>query len=201
MSREIVSGWLAEIFNRYLLLDPEAPGKVAVFDGKTIAIKLVGLNRTFHLTVQGSQVCITEHFDGHVDATISGTPAALFKMGVAGNVAPLMLKGEVEITGDMRLGRAFKKQLAEIEIDWEEYLSKVMGDITAHRVMSIASAFAKWGKQSGKSLLEDVSEYLQEESRDVISATELEMFYEDVDSLRNNVDRLQARLNQLREQA
>jgi ubiquinone biosynthesis protein UbiJ len=37
------------------------------------------------------------------------------------------------------------------------------------------------------------SEYLQEESRDVVTETELEIFNEDVDRLRNDVDRLQAK--------
>jgi ubiquinone biosynthesis protein UbiJ len=43
--------------------------------------------------------------------------------------------------------------------------------------------------------MSNVSEYLQEESRDVISGAELEMFYNSVDRLRDDVDRLRARVD------
>ena len=45
------------------------------------------------------------------------------------------------------------------------------------------------------------SEYLQEESRDVVTGTELEIFNDAVDKLRNDVDRLAAKVQQLKDSA
>ena len=196
--------WLDAMVNRYLLLDPEIAQKISTFEGRVIAIELQGINKKFYLFPQSvsQNACIklSEHYEGEPDTVIKGTPAALFKMGIASDVAPMMLKGEVEISGDMRLGREFKKLLAEMDVDWEEKLSSLIGDAPAHQLTRIAKQFTHWAGKAKQSIVADISEYLQEESRDVVAGAELEIFYEDVDELRDDVDRLQARLDVLKKE-
>ncbi len=191
--------WLDAMVNRYLSLDPEVAQKMLAFEGRVIAIELLGINKKFYLLPQtdtaGTCIKLSESFEGKPDTTIKGTPAALFKMGLASDVAPMMLKGEVEITGDFRLGRAFKKLLAEMEVDWAEHLALLVGDAPAHHIARVAKQFTGWMSKARQSISTDISEYLQEESRDVVAGAELEMFYDDVDELRNDVDRLQARVD------
>jgi len=43
----------------------------------------------------------------------------------------------------------------------------------------------------------ETDEYLQEESRDIVSGAEIDMFNQQVDILRNDVDRLEARVDRL----
>jgi ubiquinone biosynthesis protein UbiJ len=45
----------------------------------------------------------------------------------------------------------------------------------------------------------NIREYLQEESRDVPSRYEVDRFVSDVNALRDDVDRLEARINRLQE--
>jgi len=189
---------LEKAINEYLSLDPEMAEKIAELSGKVIAVEMLGLDKTIYLSLDESGIKLLEIFETEPDATISGTPAALFKMGIAENATPLMLKGEVEIKGNTRLGRKFKSMLSEMEIDWEEQLSKSMGDTAAHQVMNTLTKLSRWGQAAGTSIAEDVSEYLQEESRDVVTGAELEGFNQDVDKLRDDVDRLQARIKQLK---
>ena len=197
--------WLDAMINRYLLLDPEIAQKISAFEGRVIAIELVGLNKKFYLLPQGSaeDTCIklSEHYEGEPDTVLKGTPVALFKMGIASDVAPMMLKGEVEISGDMRLGREFKKLLAEMDVDWEESLASLIGDAPAHQLTRVAKQFTRWAGKAKQSIVADISEYLQEESRDVVAGAELEMFYQDVDELRDDVGRLQARVDALKKEA
>jgi len=197
--------WLDAMINRYLLLDPEIAQKISAFEGRVIAINLVGLNKKFYLFPQGSaeDTCIklSEHYEGEPDTVLKGSPVALFKMGIASDVAPMMLKGEVEISGDMRLGREFKKLLAEMDVDWEESLASLIGDAPAHQLTRVAKQFTRWAGKAKQSIVADISEYLQEESRDVVAGVELEMFYQDVDELRDDVDRLQARVDAQKKEA
>lgn len=197
--------WLDAMINRYLLLDPEMAQKISAFEGRVIAIELLGINKKFYLLPQGNSedACIRllEYYEGEPDTVIKGTPAALFKMGIASDVAPMMLKGEVEISGDVRLGHEFKKLLAEMDVDWEENLATLIGDAPAHQLMHVAKQFTHWIGKAKQSIAADISEYLQEESRDVVAGAELEMFYEDVDELRDDVDRLQARFDVLKKEA
>lgn len=192
-----ISG-LESAINHYLSLDPEVAEKLSAFEGKVIAIKISGVNKTLYFFPRAEGMDISDHYEGEVDTTLKGSTLALLKMSLIKDVAPLMLKGEVEFEGDVRLGRSFKKIISGIDIDWEEYISRIIGDVPAHHLVNLTKKIINWGRQAGNDVAADISEYLQEESRDVVSKAELEMFYEDVDALRNQLDRFQARLNALK---
>lgn len=186
---------LESAINKYIALDPELPEKLAQFEGKTICLDITGLEKKLYLLPYDNRIEVRTEVEHVADATLRGSPVALFKMSMMRNVAPLLLKGELEITGDMHLGRAFKALLADMEIDWEEQLSALVGDEIAHELFKGVRRFSEWGKRSGESLAMDVSEYLQEESRDVVTGAELEQFYAGVDGLRMDVERLQAKVD------
>jgi len=188
---------LETAFNNYLALDPEAPEKLNAFDGKIICIDIRGLNKSLYLLINGSKISVNKQHDAEPDATIIGSPAALFKLGVHRDSAPLFFAGEVEIRGDTRLGRQFKSLLADMEIDWEEHLSRLIGDIAAHRVAGLFNELKEWSESVSGNFADDVGEYLQEESRDVVSGAEMEMFYQQVDKLRDDTERLKARIDRL----
>lgn len=201
---------LGKAISRCLSLDPEMAEKISVFKGRVIAIELQGWKKTIYLLPQApsqginresapAEVVITvaEHIDGEADTTLRGTPLTLFKMGLVSDVAPMMLKGEIEIDGDVKLGKEFKKMLGDMDIDWEEHLANLIGDVPAHHATQLLRKFSNWSRQSRDSLTSSLSEYLQEESCDVVSGAELEMFYNSVDQLRNDAGRLHARFEDL----
>jgi ubiquinone biosynthesis protein UbiJ len=188
---------LETALNNYLALDPEAPGKLQAFDGKVICIDIRGPNRKLYLLINDKRITVSRKHDTEPDASISGSPAALVKLGVHRDSAPLFFAGEVEIRGDTRLGRRFKSLLAEMEIDWEEHLSRLIGDIAAHRMVSVFNEVINWSTSAASNLTDDGGEYLQEESRDVVSGAEMEIFFQQVERLRDDTERLLARTDRL----
>jgi ubiquinone biosynthesis protein UbiJ len=183
--------------NRYLALDPEMLTKLAAFSGKVIKIELSGIEKQFYIFPSDRGVDVRTEYDEDADTVLRGTPIALFKMGVTSNAATMLLKGEVEITGDTRLGHQFKQAFSEMDIDWSEPLAELVGDGLAYQLQQVSKNFVSWGKQSLQSVSLSVSEYLQEESRDVVTETELEIFNQNVDKIRNDVDRLEAKIKKL----
>jgi ubiquinone biosynthesis protein UbiJ len=162
-----------------------------------IALEVKGTGLSACLRIEGGRIVLHKSGVCIADTTIKGSPAALFRMGLQQDVSELMFRGDVEITGDTRLGRQFRKVLKEIEPDIEEPLSRVVGDVAAHKAVNVLSGLARWGRRAQQNFVDDVSEYLQEESRDVISAAELEAFIEQVDDLRDDSERLSARADRL----
>ena len=79
----------------------------------------------------------------------------------------------------------------------EEELARVLGDVAARQVANIARGFLDWGRKAASSLTTNVVEFLQEEGRDVPTRVEVEEFLEGVDHLRDDADRLEARLARL----
>ena len=188
---------LESAIDRYLALDPEMLDKLARFNDKVIKLEITGINKVLYMLPndRGIQV-LTEH-EGSADTVLRGTPVSLFKMGLVSNVANLLLKGEIEITGDTRLGHQFKSIFSQMDIDWSGPLANLLGDSLAYQIQQSGNQLTRWGKESVKSVSTSLSEYLQEESRDVVTGTELDIFNDAVDQLRNDVDRLQARVNAL----
>jgi ubiquinone biosynthesis protein UbiJ len=73
----------------------------------------------------------------------------------------------------------------------------VLGDLPARRLsLALRSGFS-WFKKAGRTAAQNLAEYLQEESRDLVNRPELEEFLAAVDELRETADRVGARLERL----
>lgn len=182
--------------NRYLALDPETMSRLVVLTGKVIGVELRGLGITLYMAPHSGGIQLMRDYDGAADAVISGTPLSLARVGI-GEERGLVFAGEVEIRGDVTVGQRFEAVLREIDIDWEEQLSNLVGDVAAHQVGNLLRDTLSWGAKSMKTLGRDITEYLQEESRHLPQRDEVEKFLAAVDVLRNDVERLDARVRRL----
>jgi ubiquinone biosynthesis protein UbiJ len=191
---------IESIINRYLALDPEMLDKLAAFDGKVIKLEMTGIDKTLYMLPNDHGIQVLTEYDGAADTVLRGTPLSLFKMGLVSNAANLLLKGEIEISGDTRLGHQFKNVFSQMDIDWTEPLADLVGDSLAYQLQQTGSKLGRWGKESVKSVSTSFSEYLQEESRDVVTDTEIDLFNKAVDRLREDVDRLQAKIDSMARQ-
>ncbi len=186
--------------NKILALDPEVPEKLNAFSGKVIQIHLTIIEKDLFLVPEGDRIQVHTSYDGEVNTCISGSPMAIMKMMVKPDVATMLLSGEVEITGDTRPGNALKKLFREMELDWQQPVSGIIGDAATQQLETGTKKFNTWGRKALSSFNSSVSEYLQEESRDIVTGTELEIFNQQVDDLRDDTERLQARLTAILKQ-
>jgi ubiquinone biosynthesis protein UbiJ len=161
-----------------------------------VSLTVEGTPLAFFFRAEGGRVSIAPQHDGTADASLSGTPIAL--MALAGPRAEGALRGGgVRIEGDAEVAQKFRELLEQAQPDFEEELSRVMGDVAARQVANFARGILAWGRKAGGSLAVNVAEYLQEEGRDLPTRTEVEEFLASVDRLRDDADRLEARLARL----
>ena len=195
-----ITAVLEGALNRYLELDPDARTKLLALEGKVIAIDVTGLEMTLTLTVASDKVHVMSHYEGEVDTRLKGAPFDLLKMSLGQHSEQALFAGEVEISGDTEAGQKFNQILKQLDIDWEEHLSNITGDVIAHQLGRGFRNVMQWGQQVQQSLSLDVSEYLQEETRLLVTVHEVQRFNQQVDSLRNAVERTQVRLEKLQRQ-
>jgi ubiquinone biosynthesis protein UbiJ len=188
---------LEAAINAYLRLDPATVRRLAQLSGKVIAVELRGIGFTLFVLPGPERVQVLGRYEGEPDACLRGTPLALARMGLAADASAPLFAGEVTISGDVELGQAFKAALDAMEVDWEEHLSRIVGDVLAHQLGNLARGFAAWVGRSGELLGSNLGEYLQEERRALPHPLELEGFLAEVDELRNDVERLEARVQRL----
>lgn len=191
---------LEQAINQCLQLDPEMAQRLQSIDGRTIAIEITGLASPFFLIINHGEILVQGHLQGQPDTTISGGPASLLRMGVSKDQRDALFEGDVTIRGDVALGQQFKKIFDQLDIDWEEHLSRLVGDVIAHQLCRGGRNIKQWLEQTLSTLGRDVTEYLQEESRLLAVAEQVEAFVSEVDGLRDDVSRLQQRLQRLQRQ-
>ncbi|MES9906247.1 MAG: SCP2 sterol-binding domain-containing protein [Sedimenticola sp.] len=189
---------LEEAINRYLALDPNAVEQLRQFHGRVIAFEMVGLGQTLYFIPGPARLQLLSRCEGEADCSLSGTPLALFRMGGQRSGADQLFDGTVKISGDSELAHRFGKILADIDIDWEEQLSRYTGDTVAHQVGNLFRGVTHWGGRSLDTLGLNLQEYLQEEQQLLPVKAEVDAFLNDVDTLRDDVERLQARIKQLK---
>lgn len=102
--------------------------------------------------------------------------------------------GAVDISGNARLATEILALLRYLRWDVEEDLSRVFGDVIAHRMVRTARDFASWQADAVKRLAENIVEYAVEERRMVVSRTEFEGFAAGVAKLRDDLARLEQRI-------
>lgn len=195
-TREAAFAVLETVLNRYIRLDPTALRRLAPLHGKLIRLHIRGLDIDLYLVPAPDGIQLYPQFEGEPDCTLSGAPLAFARLG-GGERADQLFAGAVEIRGDSEAGQLFGDVLADLDIDWEEQLSHLTGDVAAHQIGTGARAAGRWGRQAAETLPADLAEYLQEEARLLPTRIETEEFVAAVDRLRDDVERLAARIRRL----
>lgn len=188
--------------NAWLKLDDEALPRFAELDGKIIRLHITGLDLNLYFLPASSGIQVmgsysSEEEGGIVDATIHGAPMALMRLGTSTNAGKTLLESDVEIDGDMRIAEKFSAILSEVDIDWEDHLSKLVGTIIAHQAGQVTRNAKGWIKDSAEKMQSNTAEYLNEESELIPTEAEVSDFINQVDEIRMAVDRLDARIKLL----
>jgi ubiquinone biosynthesis protein UbiJ len=183
--------------NRYIALDPEGAERLAGLHGRVIVIEVAGFGTRLYLIPGISGIQLYGDYAGEPGCVLRGTPLALARMGVSRQKEDQLFSGEVQIEGDTHLAQKFGDLVGGLEVDWEEQFSRLVGNGLAHQVGNRVRAAWRWSRRTGDTLAEDLKEYLQEEVRLLPSQYEVRAFLNDIDLLRDDVERLTARVERL----
>ncbi len=134
------------------------------------------------------------------DATIAGSPFALLQLARGGSDRHAAQR-PAQIRGDAEVANSYRQLIALARPDLEEELSRIVGDLPARRLSQLAQHTVAWARKARRTAGENVAEYLQEESRDLVSKPELDEFLQGVDALRETADRVEARLARLEQRS
>lgn len=188
---------LESVLNRNIAASSAARSACKRLDGKTLAIHFNAAPQSslasFYLSCKDERVSIATRSDAPASASLSGSPLAYIGM-VGAQPESAMRGGGVHIEGDAEVAQAFRDLLKAAQPDVEEELSRVVGDVAAHQLGNVARGIVSFGRRAANTFAQNVSEYLQEESRDVVTRVEVDEFVVSIDRLREDVDRAEARI-------
>ncbi|RKZ50075.1 MAG: hypothetical protein DRQ48_00540 [Gammaproteobacteria bacterium] len=189
----VVLDSVEKMVNKLLSLDEETLDALATLEANVVEIDVLNTDIRLFILPSARGLTLVSTYEDKVDVSIKGTPAALLGMITAEKVGA----GDVEIIGNVGMAHKLQSTLKKMDIDWEEYLSQIIGDIAAHKVGNFLRGMSQLAKASAKTIGLDISEYLRYEKEALLDKSELDEFNHAVDKIRNDVERLQKRVERL----
>ncbi len=187
---------LEDLLNRQLNEITPARALLGELNGKILCVRLKETELALFFKAGRENLEISTGTDSDPDAIISASPLGFLR--IAGqDTETLFSSGSVHIEGDAECAQSFQKLLALGKPDWEEELSRAVGDVAAHQLGNLARAFRDFASRTAETVARNTSEYFREEGRDVPNADEVEVFLRDVDDLAHDFDRVRARPKKL----
>lgn len=188
---------LETAINAYLRLDPNMIKQVAALKGKIIKVDITDWNIVFFVKPSNDGLHLFRDMHENPDTIIRGKLASLLRVGQAQGSNKALFDNAIEIAGDIDTGSAIREILQNSDIDWEEHLSKLVGDGLAHQVSYHAKKAINAAKKASEILAGNIKEYAFTEARLFPTQAEVKQFYGDVSCLRDDVDRVDARITRL----
>ena len=184
---------------RALALDPETREALSRLDGRRVALRVDQPPLALQLTVDGERLRVGP-VDGETapDLDVRGTLAGLVSQ------LPMFRRdddgppvGRMRIEGDADLARRLQRLAERFDPDWQAPFVAVFGEVIGVQVARGFAGALRQARDGARDLAGMTAEYLTEESRDVDAREELAAFHDDVDALRDDVERLAARIARL----
>jgi len=192
-------GWPFSLaLNHLLEAEPQARSRLAPFAGHVVELRAPPLPALTFTILPGGRVEA-----GGAPGTNEQSVVVTLKPGFLAALA----KGEehamraVEVSGDARLAaeamwiaRRLREALPEVA---EEDLSRLVGDVAAHRFAQGVRGLLAWQADAARRLAESFADYVTEEKRMLVGRAEHDAFAADVVRLRDALERLEKRIGRL----
>lgn len=197
----LVSGLIEHSANYWLKTSGHYKSAPKKLIGKIVVIELTDLSLvlTMQINEQGL-LNVYSPLEGSADCAIKTTLKGLQKLQQPAQITALIKAGEVDIEGDVQLAQQFSDWLKASLIYWQDILASFTGDIGAHQLTDIAQQAQSLAMQKAGDAKRIFSHLVWDEKKLAPHPIELTDFSDQVLTLRQQTDRLAARVQQLTQQ-
>ena len=183
------------VLNRALSDDTWATQRLSAFAGATVRITLADKPIVRYTVEPNGLLAAHEAFgDDEPTLSIDLPPDAASRFMSHGRQG--ILKA-AKIRGNIDLANAVNDVLDNIRPDPEAFLASKIGDIAAHRAMGVFHSLKQGAEQLMGRLKDQFTEHVAEGHSVIVPNDEITHFMTEVDKLRNDVARLQQRIDRL----
>ena len=195
----MVTAVIETSLNQLLALDKQSPERLRKLVGKVLKLELRELKPLWFVFSE-RRLDVLARFEGEADAVLSLSLTALGLLKEPSALTRYIREEKLDLSGDPQLVQAFSALLGELDIDWEEELSRYTGDVVAHTLCSGARQARRFvGRELCRSQRQ-VAEYLTEEARLAPGPLEVASFNDDVEELAQQMKAIELRLARLEQQ-
>ena len=179
----------AATLNHLLTQSGWALPRLARFAGKTARFDIVPFSFAFTIQDDGSLIAAAQ--DASADALCVIAPTLLPRLALHDEKA----HADIKSSGDATLLTEVFYLSRNLRWDAAEDLSRFTGDIAAERIVQLAKAGQQQLRDTALNLSQAAAEYWTEERPLLAKPAHVAAFVQQVDSLRDDVARLEHRIN------
>jgi ubiquinone biosynthesis protein UbiJ len=211
-ARPVTSAAICHGINHVLAGEPWASAELAKHAGKAIALEMPFGRFAVQITSSGLLEAVrhadsTEISDGEAVPPIRtalvltiSSQALSTLLTSSGPIRENAFKS-VTIAGDADLAQLLGRLAGQLRWEYEEDLSKIIGDAPAHFAVAQGKKIASAGKAAGRDLLENTVEYLSEEKKVLLNQRDFAIHKNQLMELRDSVERLDKRIALLQQRS
>lgn len=192
--KAVLLSTLEMLMNRYVQADIKSVKALLPYQNKLINIEITDFNLSLYIKVTDYGFLITDESDDPISTKISGTMLNFINLGLNKASNSAFYSSDLTISGDLMLGEQIRAILTAVDMDWQAELAEYMPDAIAHYLVKGVKRTAETLQYVGKSVRSTVSDYVMHEARYLPLSIEVKQWYQEVATVRNDVDRLEMRL-------
>lgn len=196
----LLRGLLASVengVNRILRLDSTAMARLQPLTGKVIAVECAAPPLQLFILPSDEGLLLATQWAADADCTLRAPVSSLLRLVLSKDKTAVLHSPEVDLEGDSHALMALAQVLQDLELDWEYELSRWLGPVATALIGGHLRSRANWYQQGFASLNQNLAEYLSEEARTLVGQREAQARFDELDQLKLDLDRLEARFERL----
>ncbi|PSW19380.1 SCP2 domain-containing protein [Photobacterium sanctipauli] len=194
----LVTGAIETSLNTLLKEDEQSQRRLARLRGKIIAVTINEFGKQLYF-VFSQQIDVLGAYEGETDCELALNLSVLPELRQQANLTQLIKADKLSLEGDIQLAQQFSALLSGLKPDIEEKISQYTGDIVAHTLVSGLKNGAKVVRHGIERRQRDLAEVITEEWKLAPQALEIAHFADQVDDLKTDVARFEAKMDAMME--
>jgi ubiquinone biosynthesis protein UbiJ len=186
-----------ETVNRVLRLDSTAVARLSRLQGKVIEVNCSAPPVQVFLLPGEQGLRLAAQWQNASDCRLQASAINLIKLLLSSDKTRVLHQPDVQLDGDSSALMTLAEILQELELDWEYQLSRWIGPVASQLLATQLRSQASWTDSSMQRLRQSLADYLGEESRSLVGQREANARFDEIDRLRQRLDRLDARIQRI----
>lgn len=190
MQHVLLAQALETVINQTLKLEADLDKLIQPLIGHSLAIEMTDWCFKILLIGQPQGFNVYINSQNQAEVTLCGDLLALLSLVQTDQPQAILSGQTIDIQGDTAVLQAFSLFAKQVNLDWQQALSAIIGDIPAHLLSWPLKQAQQYLRHNQQCHYQDWRDYFQQECRLLPCREEMEDFFDDIQQLQQDLDRL-----------
>ncbi|RRV09351.1 SCP2 domain-containing protein [Pseudomonas sp. v388] len=183
--------------NRVLRMDSTAIPRLTALAGKVIAVDCRDPSLRLFIIPSDEGLTLAADWAAPADCTLRAPASSLLRLALSRDKTAVLHGPDVDLDGDSGVLLELAGILQDLELDWEYEVSRWLGPVGSQLLGGHLRSQARWTRDNFSSISQNLADYLSEESRAMVGRHEAEARFAELDQMKLDLERLEARVARL----